>query len=676
MNSTNKKAPGASLIPQPFNRQAGHSPQLKPVVAQLRRVVSAQSVKTPVAPPAYRPQPTPNAVQPKMAHDALNRKPPVAPPVYRLQQATKVLQTKSSAGQTRQADQVPRGPVAPPVYRPQAKKIVQPQTCLHVRKPPTALPVYRPEQKRVAQPKMSRAAPGHAQPKALPACRPQPKQPNLQAKMKAPTEHPVSRPQQAPGVLRTNSSPSRFSQHEAGLDQAHFGPRPVSAYREERPLHPRYSGGVLQLVRKKQTHPRKKPSSEQGTEIIVNKSQLDLRKIYWFLNHYKVPSPSSFKIRKTGQRIEVEAKGSAILQNQLLSRKKRGKKYIDPSYHETVQYINLEYAHFYKTAEHILNPWEIHVAYDLLLQRHRASFSLCRTKLNSCGPSQLTTMTPQLLELYHTAHYAETLVHENETSSTRIYEARFGRTVYQSLPFSCWRPFVLPASSSAEETTLVNAIGGTLDAQVPTSGKTVGQGKIYSAVYKHFQKSMELLNQHLDDQFGKYSSDAIGAFEARTKLHSKMLDQEFLKGLYHNEKNNFSVDSGYASWNELWRAIDTLLILISASLDMVPEEPEKDFQMMISLSDLKGSQQAIVKQIELIATIIGLMIKKEKRLALNALLLGKGKLVQDCLINLYQLQRVEAILNKEFVASQGRFGKMMRQNQDRKSVTKDLMSLK
>ena len=102
MNSTNKKPPGARGIPQPFNRQAGHGPQFKPAVAQLKTAVSAQSVKRPVAPPVYRPQ-----------------------------QAPKVLQTKSSSAQRPSAGQAPRRPVAPPVYRPEAKKLFLPKAVPH-----------------------------------------------------------------------------------------------------------------------------------------------------------------------------------------------------------------------------------------------------------------------------------------------------------------------------------------------------------------------------------------------------------------------------------------------------------------------------------------------------------------------------------------------------------------
>lgn len=91
MNSINKRSTGAKGIPQSINGRAGHAPQSKPVVAQPKTVVSAQSVKQPTAPPAYRPQATPNALQPKVANGAVNRKAPVAAPVSRPQQSPKVL---------------------------------------------------------------------------------------------------------------------------------------------------------------------------------------------------------------------------------------------------------------------------------------------------------------------------------------------------------------------------------------------------------------------------------------------------------------------------------------------------------------------------------------------------------------------------------------------------------
>jgi hypothetical protein len=128
MNSPNKKSPAAGVIPQPSNRQAVAAPQIKHGATQLKTAVSAQSVKRPVAPPAYRPQATPKAAQPKMARGAVNRRPPVAPPVYRPQPAPKVLQTK-----TAHVAQPPRHqPATPPVRRPQpVSEVLQPKVSTH-----------------------------------------------------------------------------------------------------------------------------------------------------------------------------------------------------------------------------------------------------------------------------------------------------------------------------------------------------------------------------------------------------------------------------------------------------------------------------------------------------------------------------------------------------------------
>lgn len=105
----------------PFRGQAGSARQFKPVVAQLKIAVPAQTIKHPVVPPVYRPQPLP-----------------------------KVLQTKKAIGQNPQAHLVPGPPVAPPVYRPQARPLIaQPKIARNsqIRKHPVAPPVYRPPAK-------------------------------------------------------------------------------------------------------------------------------------------------------------------------------------------------------------------------------------------------------------------------------------------------------------------------------------------------------------------------------------------------------------------------------------------------------------------------------------------------------------------------------------------------
>jgi hypothetical protein len=121
MNPKNTNPTGARGIPQAFNRQAGHAPSSKPVVAQFKTAVSAQSIKRPVAPPAYSPRTMPNAAQPKMANAPGNQKSVGAPPVYRPQPVPKVLQKKSSPAQSSHAGQAPRQPVPPRVDRQNAR---------------------------------------------------------------------------------------------------------------------------------------------------------------------------------------------------------------------------------------------------------------------------------------------------------------------------------------------------------------------------------------------------------------------------------------------------------------------------------------------------------------------------------------------------------------------------
>ena len=153
----NKKLPGATRVSQPSNRQAVAASHVKPGVTQLKTAVSAQSVKRPAAPTAFRPQPTP-----------------------------KVLQTKSSSARRPPAAHSPRAPVAPPVYRPEAKKVVQPKVASAQRKSPTPPPPYRPGQKRVAQPKMAAAAQAPAAAKTPPVYRPRPAPKVLQMKQAQP----------------------------------------------------------------------------------------------------------------------------------------------------------------------------------------------------------------------------------------------------------------------------------------------------------------------------------------------------------------------------------------------------------------------------------------------------------------------------------------------------------
>lgn len=130
MKPADKKLTGTRTNPAPSNRRPEHAPRAKPSAIQPKTVVSAQSVKRPVAPPAFRPRATPKTVQPKMTDGAVNRGPRAAPPVYHPQKAPKVLQAKeakpcpahpSGAGRKR--------PTSPPACRTQSvPKVLQRKT--------------------------------------------------------------------------------------------------------------------------------------------------------------------------------------------------------------------------------------------------------------------------------------------------------------------------------------------------------------------------------------------------------------------------------------------------------------------------------------------------------------------------------------------------------------------
>ncbi|HEX7330215.1 MAG TPA: hypothetical protein VF290_01870 [Pyrinomonadaceae bacterium] len=123
MNSPNNKRPGAIRIQQSFT----HQRQLKPPVAQLKKVSASPIVRHPVAPPVYRPQAKPQVMQQKTVGSHFVKTHPSAPPVYRPQPISKALQAKMVGNQHPHQKPLVHKVVAPPVYRPQQKQIVQPK---------------------------------------------------------------------------------------------------------------------------------------------------------------------------------------------------------------------------------------------------------------------------------------------------------------------------------------------------------------------------------------------------------------------------------------------------------------------------------------------------------------------------------------------------------------------
>ena len=144
----NKKPTLPKSMGQPFNRPAAAVRPLKPVVAQLKTAVPAQSIKRPVAPPVYRPQPAPRVAQAKMSNSNMNPKPPVTPPVYYPQPSPKVLQKKTSPTPIHNPRLATRPPRAPMAHRPVAKQIVQTKTISHVQPKHASRVIQRTEEER------------------------------------------------------------------------------------------------------------------------------------------------------------------------------------------------------------------------------------------------------------------------------------------------------------------------------------------------------------------------------------------------------------------------------------------------------------------------------------------------------------------------------------------------
>jgi hypothetical protein len=234
MNSIGKKPPGARGIPQPFTRQAGSAPQFKPVVAQLKTAVSAQSINRPVAPPAYRPQAKPKVAQAKTA--SASRVKPIAPLVYHPQSVPKVLQLKTAHHQraTTPSKVEIKQPAAPAVYRPQAvpqvlqtKEGEYPRSLQKVASTPVAPPRYRPQ----AAPKVMQTKQANAHSRTV------------QAKNGGTlVEPPVYPPQPTPKVLqqkKASGSPARIGPQDRSAPALNRAGIPSAAQSKTRAVQPK-----------------------------------------------------------------------------------------------------------------------------------------------------------------------------------------------------------------------------------------------------------------------------------------------------------------------------------------------------------------------------------------------------------------------------------------------------
>jgi len=417
---------------------------------------------------------------------------------------------------------------------------------------------------------------------------------------------------------------------------------------------------------------------EPPTEVIVPPSMRRIRQcMYAFWDEY-CDEVSHRSRGEDGQRLEIHVGDNATLMSQLKNRKKRkgssaaGRKYIDPTYHETVQAVDAEWMAFCTfAATWNLTVDDMRFGYDLVLSLQAVSRDETGV-ITVTGPCPLTAMLPVLLPVYQAMHYTTVLQVADWTSSNRLYEQEFTRRVL-TLPFSQWRPFVLPEATTDREISLVDAIGGILDVQTPTSGPTIGAGTVNKVVYKHFQRTMEIVNGSLDAAAGPYSN---AGFLARTQSIADCLDRYAFAGLYSNEEVHLA-DSGYADWDSLQTVLHGVICNVYRSILAVPEDDDGRPELIggISLDALEGTERQKVKQVELIGATLGVLVKKEKRLILSHALLGNKKGQERALENLYKLSRVEASINRQAEALRALRIEGVQQQQSR-MIAKELDDLK
>lgn len=400
---------------------------------------------------------------------------------------------------------------------------------------------------------------------------------------------------------------------------------------------------------------------------------VDEQKIEQFLKQFENPKTVSFRHRKTGQRIDINSTGNETLESMAKSKNAR-KTYFDPSYHETVDYINVEYGEFYDKAQKAgLNDWEIHIAFNRLMERQESSVN--KSNVNTPEHAPLTSMTPNLMGMYHESHYVKKTKKKDDTASSRLYESEFIDFSSKVMDFGLWRAFALPQGSKDTENTMVNTLGGTMDSNIPTEGHTIGIGKIYSAIYKHFQRTMEIINIIIDKQHGAYKGGSIEAFGNRTAQQSELLDKHLFVGMFTNEEENFSTDSGFGSWAELAQAIEEIIVLISGATKDMSLLSDKVPDLGFSLAELMKDKKTFVKKFELIGTVIGLLIKKEKRLFMNFNMLNMEKESIVCLENLGILAEIEKKINLEVDKLWSTITTSLNQSGESKQISRELKGL-
>lgn len=256
------------------------------------------------------------------------------------------------------------------------------------------------------------------------------------------------------------------------------------------------------------------------------------------------------------------------------------------------------------------------------------------------GGLPMTSITPEMMEHYHAMHYARQLVRPDETQSTRTYEAQYTKRAYESMNVETFRAFFLPPGSEADsdQELMVNTIGASLDSNAPTRGNTIGSGIVNKAVYKHFQKTLELLNADLDQSLMKGN---LESFETRTQFHIQFLRQYSLKGMRANEQEHANSQGDVPS-DTLQPIIQQTGLMITGMLNTLAHNQQLP-EFNIELHD-----KLVMEKLRIIAVMLGVMIKTEKRLLIDHVILNQGneQTGQTILSQIGNLAAIEQNINQ------------------------------
>lgn len=328
--------------------------------------------------------------------------------------------------------------------------------------------------------------------------------------------------------------------------------------------------------------------------------------------------------------------------NEKMGKKQTGKGF-DMGYREHVDLIDEELDQFLPEGE--FDPAEQRDLYNQAVRDSQVSITPRKREgmfsVTAQGGLPLTTITPGLMDHYHAMHYKPQLKRPDETQSTRTYEGQYVDKAAKSLNFETFRAFFLPPGSDAgpEQESMVNTLGAGLDSNTPTKGKTIGSGTINKTVFLHFKKTLEMLNADLDQ--GKLAvKEGPDDFTKRTRAHIDYLRNYGMEGMLANEKEH--AEQTGMPW-------ETLQPMIIGAKDRIIE-------MMHALSrseelpefKINPKEEHLPEKLRVLGTVLGLMIKIEKRILMNRAILNLGSDEDGVQImtNLKNLVAVEQNINQ------------------------------